>query len=191
MSDGKRLVITGGIGTGKSAVSGFLGSLGWSIIDADQVGHSVLGISEVVTLIEHEWPEVAVGGVVDRKRLGDLVFADPEKLARLEAITHPIIQSQVDSWLTATNGARAVEVSVPNAIKAAWGPVVVIDAPESVRIERAMARGLDRSAVLARLASQPQRQQWLQLADYIVANSGSIADLEEAVALLSKHILSL
>jgi dephospho-CoA kinase len=109
----------------------------------------------------------------------------------LEAITHPIIQSQIDSWLTANIGPRAVEVSVPNAIKAAWGPVVVIDAPEPVRIERAMARGLDRSAVMARLASQPQRQQWLQLADFIVSNSGSVADLEEAVARLSKHIHSL
>jgi dephospho-CoA kinase len=191
MSDGKSLVITGGIGTGKSAVSGFLGSLGWSIIDADQVGHSVLGISEVVILIEQEWPEVVVGGVVTRKRLGDLVFADPGKLAKLEAITHPFIRSQIDSWLTATIGPRAVEVSAPKAIKAAWGPVVVIDAPEPVRIERAMARGLDRSAVMARLASQPQRQQWLQLADFIVSNSGSVADLEEAVARLSKHIHSL
>jgi dephospho-CoA kinase len=109
----------------------------------------------------------------------------------LEAITHPFIRSQIDSWLTATIGPRAVEVSAPKAIKAAWGPVVVIDAPEPVRIERAMARGLDRSAVMARLASQPQRQQWLQLADFIVSNSGSVADLEEAVARLSKHIHSL
>ncbi len=191
MSDGKSLVITGGIGTGKSAVSDFLGSLGWSIIDADQVGHSVLGISEVVALLEQEWPEVVVGGVVSRKRLGDLVFADPGKLARLEAITHPIIQSQVDSWLSATVGPKAIEVSAPKAIKVAWGPVVVIDAPEAVRLDRAVSRGMDRSAVMARLASQPRPQQWLQLGDYIVSNSGSVADLKEAVGRLSKHILSL
>ena len=190
MSDGKSLVITGGIGTGKSAVSGFLGSLGWSIIDADQVGHSVLGISEVVALLAHEWPEAVAEGVVSRKLLGDVVFADPARLARLEAITHPIIQSQVDSWLTANIGPKAVEVSVPKAIKAAWGPVLVIDAPEPVRIERAMARGLDREAVMARLAAQPPRQRWLQLADYIISNSGSMADLEEAVVRLSKHINS-
>ena len=190
MSDGKSLVITGGIGTGKSVVSGFLGSLGWSIINADQVGHSVLGISEVVALVEHEWPEAVVGGVVSRKTLGDLVFADPGRLLRLEAITHPIIQSRVDSWLEATVGSKAIEVSVPKAIKAAWGPVVVIDAAEPVRIERAMARGLDREAVMARLGAQPPRQRWLQLADYIISNSGSVADLEEAVACLSKHIHS-
>jgi dephospho-CoA kinase len=189
MSDGKSLVITGGIGTGKSAVSGFLGTLGWSIIDADRIGHSVLGIPEVVTLIEHEWPAVVVGGSVDRRRLGDLVFADPNELARLEAITHPIIQSEIDSWIRATGGPRAIEVSAPRALKAEWGPVVVIDAPETIRIERATARGLDRSAVLERLKSQPRRQEWLKLADYVVSNSNSVTDLEKAVGRLSKYIL--
>lgn len=189
MSDGKSLVITGGIGTGKSAVSGFLGTLGWSIIDADRIGHSVLGIPEVVTLIQHEWPAVVVGGSVDRRRLGDLVFADPTKLARLEAITHPMIRSKIDSWMRATGGPRAIEVSAVRALKAEWGPMVVIDAPETVRIVRATTRGLDRSAVLMRVKSQPGRQEWLRIADYVISNSSSVADLEKAVGRLSKYIL--
>jgi len=189
MPDGKSLVITGGIGTGKSAVSGFLGNLGWSIVDADGIGHSVLTIPEVITRVALEWPEAVAGGLVDRGRLGDLVFVDPAELALLEAITHPRIQSQVDTWLEASVGPTAVEVSVPRAIRASWGPVVVIDVPEPIRIERTVARGMDRSAVMARLAAQPERQQWLQLADFVISNSSSLADLEEAVTRLSKHIL--
>jgi dephospho-CoA kinase len=189
MSDGKSLVITGGIGTGKSAVSGFLAALGWSVSDADQVGHSVLQIPGVVSEIESQWPAVVQGGLVDRKRLGDAVFASPAELARLEAVTHPRIQNRLDAWLESTKGPRAIELSVARLRREGWGPVVVVDAPESLRIERVSERGLDHSAVLARIAAQPGRQEWLQLADFVILNAGPIEELEEAVSLLSRHIL--
>jgi dephospho-CoA kinase len=189
MPDGKSLVITGGIGTGKSTVSGFLASLGWSISDADQVGHSVLLIPEVVSQIEMLWPAVIDGGLVDRKRLGDVVFARPGELARLEAITHPRIQIRLEDWLQSTTGPKAVELSVARLRKEEWGPVVVVDAPEGVRIERAAKRGLDRSAVIARIAAQPERQEWLQIADFVILNACPLEELEQAVIHLSRYVL--
>ena len=189
MPDGKSLVITGGIGTGKSAVSGFLASLGWSISDADQVGHSVLLIPEVVSQIEDLWPAVVHAELVDRKRLGEVVFASPGELARLEAITHPRIQIRLEDWLESTTGPKAVELSVARLRREWWGPVVVVDAPEGVRIERASKRGLDHSAVLARIAAQPGRQEWLRLADFVILNAGTPDELEQAVTRLSRHIL--
>jgi dephospho-CoA kinase len=189
MSDGKSLVITGGIGTGKSAVSGFLASLGWSVSDADKVGHSVLLVPEVVSEIESLWPAVVEGGFVDRKRLGEVVFAQPADLVRLEAITHPRIQTRLGHWLETTTGPRAVELSVARLRRDEWGPVVVVDAPQEVRVERARRRGLDHSAVLARIAAQPGRQEWLQIADFVISNTGPLEELEQAVTLLSRYLL--
>jgi dephospho-CoA kinase len=189
MPDGKSLVITGGIGTGKSAVSGFLAALGWSVSDADEVGHSVLLIPEVVLEIESLWPAVVEVGLVDRKRLGEVVFADPGELARLEAITHPRIRSRIEEWLETTTGAKAIELSVARLRQQEWGPVVVVDAPDGVRIERAKRRGLSHSAVLARIAAQPGRREWLHVADFVILNAGPLEELEQAVKMLSRHIL--
>jgi len=191
MPDGKRLVITGGIGTGKSAVSGFLGRLGWSVLDADQVGHAVLRIPTVVTEVARAWPDVVSDGVIDRKDLGELVFADAEGLSHLEAITHPAIGREVDDWLAESQVPKAVEVSVARVRKPDWGPLVVVDASEELRLERAIGRGLERSAVLARMAAQPDRQEWLQLADYVISNAGSLRELEDAVGALSDYVLGL
>lgn len=185
MPDGKRLVITGGIGTGKSAVSGFLGDLGWSVLDADRVGHAVLTFPDVVAEVARAWPTAVIDGVVDRKLLGEVVFADRGELSRLEAVTHPVIGREVDSWLAETRAPKAVEVSVLRVRKPAWGPLVVVDAPPDLRLARAIDRGLDGSAVAARMALQPDRQEWLQLADFVLPNCGSLRDLELAVGLLS------
>jgi dephospho-CoA kinase len=182
------LVITGGIGSGKSTVSGFLSQRGWAVLDADRVGHQVLEDPAVLAQIQHRWPQVIREGRVDRARLGEIVFSSPTELQALERITHPPIVSRIDEWCRSTPGRRAVELSVMRIAKPEWGPVVVVDAPEQVRLPRATARGLPPEAVRRRMAAQPPRAELLARASFVIDNSRSLDDLREATGRLASHL---
>jgi dephospho-CoA kinase len=176
-------LLSGGIGSGKSVVRKVFEEHGLSTIDADSVGHEVLqpGGSGVAA-VSAAWPEVVVDGEVDRKRLGAIVFADPAALAKLEGITHPGIFSLIETRLSSL--IRPVVVEIPLLVQpfpGMWRRIVV-DAPDDMRVERAVAKGLGREQVLLRMASQPSRRQWLAAADLVVPNNGSIEDLEVAAA---------
>lgn len=190
MSDGKRLVITGGIGSGKSAVSGFLAARGWAVLDADRVGHEVLTWPTVIEQVSFSWPEAIVDGRVDRKDLGRVVFANPSELARLEAIVHPEIARRLGEWVESAKGDKALEISVGRLIDASWGAVIVVDAPDSSRLHRSISRGLDAGDAAARLAAQPQRREWLHLAEHVISNTGSLGDLEQATGRLASWMES-
>lgn len=178
------LVITGGIGSGKSSVSGFLRDRGWEILDADRLGHVVLTEPEIVEIVAERWPSVVISGQVDRSALGAIVFAEPEELVSLEAITHPRIKDRIDHWLARGDGKKAVEISVLRLVAGVGSCVVVIDAADEVRLERIVRRGLDPILARRRQEVQPQRQGWLDVADYVISNAGGLGDLKEAVHLL-------
>ncbi len=176
-------LLSGGIGSGKSLVRMVFGDHGLSTINADSVGHEVLRPGGAgVAAVSEAWPEVVVDGEVDRKRLGAIVFADPAELAKLEGITHPHIFSLIEGRLSSL--APPVVVEIPLLVQpfpGSWRRVVV-DASDDVRLERAIARGLEREQVLRRMARQPSRQQWLAAADLVVPNNGSIEELELAAS---------
>lgn len=178
-----RWILTGGIGSGKSTVSRMLEVRGATVVDADRIGHEVLEPGgPAFARVASRWPGCVVDGRIDRRRLGAIVFDDQRELEVLEAITHPEIRRVLDERLADLDDhVIVVEVSVPNVRPAGeWGWIVV-DAPDEVRRARAVARGLSDEQVRARMAAQPNREEWLALADLVIDNGGSLVDLAEAV----------
>jgi dephospho-CoA kinase len=178
-----RVVLCGGIGSGKSTAGDFLAARGAEVIDADEVGHMVLEpTGSAFAAVADRWPEVATDGVIDRSALGRIVFGDRDELARLEAITHPAIRTEVARRVLAS-AASLVVVEVPllsDFLGDGWLRAVV-DVPDEIRTQRLLARGMTPAEVEERMAAQPRREQWLAAADYVIDNSGTTEDLERAV----------
>jgi dephospho-CoA kinase len=188
MPEGIRLVITGGIGSGKSSVSSFLAGRGWQVIDGDGIGHEALKDPEILAEVGRRWPEALAGGEVDRRALGRIVFGDPHQLSRLEGLVHPYISARLSEWVGLPGGPRAMEVSVPGIIDPKWGPIVVVDAPDQLRRERSALKDLGLEEVEARMRAQPDRREWLRMADYVISNTGSREDLAAATARLASAL---
>jgi len=178
-----RVIVSGGIGSGKSTVLGVLAGLGAVVIEADQIGRDVLEPDGAAfSQVAARWPQVIVGGRVDRSRLAAIVFSDPEQLRALEAISHPLIAAEIESRVAAA-GNRDVVLELPLS-SALAGPGwfrVVVDAPRQVRLDRAVGRGMDVADVVERMDAQPERDELLSGADTVIDNSGSVAELEARV----------
>jgi dephospho-CoA kinase len=181
----RRWLLTGGIGSGKSEVRRLLAEQGVRTIDADSVGHVVLQ-EDALEAVTARWPDVVSDGVVDRSRLALIVFARPEELAALEAITHPLIFGRIESELEGFDGAAVVEAPVID-FGPGWARIVV-DAPDETRVQRAVGRGMSREDVERRMASQPVRAEWLAAADLVVPNHRSLGELGETVTSLVAHL---
>jgi dephospho-CoA kinase len=176
---GPRILLTGGIGSGKSTVGRILEGRGLRVVDADRLGHAALApgggaFDEAAA----RWPQVVVDGVIDRGRLAAIVFADPEELAALEAMVHPVVVERIERISReVAEGALVVEMSVPKLIRRLGWTVVVVDAPDEVRRARLIARGMAPEDVERRMAVQPSREEWLAMADVVVDNSGGLDEL--------------
>lgn len=178
-----RVIIGGGIGSGKSTVLRVLEDLGAVVIEADRIGREILepggGAYPQVT---ETWPEVVIEGSIDRSRLAAVVFSDPEQLEKLEAISHPLIASAIAERVAELED-RDVVLELPLTDDLA-GPGwfrVVVDAPPRVCMERAIARGMDGVDVARRMDAQAGGGEWFSIADAVIDNRGSIADLQQQV----------
>jgi dephospho-CoA kinase len=183
-----RVGLTGGIGSGKSEVSRRLAAYGAVVIDADQIAREVVepgteGLAEVVAAFG---PEVLTpDGALDRARLGDIVFADPGLRGKLNAIVHPRVASRMAELERDAAGSIVVH-DVPliaeNGRAGAYDVVVVVDAPPKVQADRLIRRrGMSREQAMARMAAQASREQRLAIADIVLDNSGSLAELDRQV----------
>jgi dephospho-CoA kinase len=184
-----RVGLTGGIGAGKSEVSRRLAAQGAVIIDADLIAREVVapgtdGLAEIV--VAFGAGVLRPDGVLDRVRLGDIVFADPDKLARLNAIVHPRVGARMRE-LEENAGPGAVVVhDVPliteNGLAGGYDAVVVVDVPPRVQLDRLVRlRGMSRDQAEARMAAQASREDRLAIATIVVDNSGSLAELDRQV----------
>jgi dephospho-CoA kinase len=184
-----RVGLTGGIGSGKSEVSRRLAAQGAVVIDADLIAREVVepgteGLAEVVAAFG---PEVLTpDGALDRARLGDIVFADPELLGKLNAIVHPRVARRMAELERAAGAGAIVVHDVPliaeNSRAGAYDVVVVVDAPPKVQAERLVrGRGMTREQARARMAAQASREQRLAIADIVIDNSGSLTELDRQV----------
>lgn len=180
--------LTGGLGSGKSTVAARLRAQGVPVIDADALAREVVapgseGLSEVV---EAFGPEVlAPDGSLDRARLAETVFQDPEKRRLLNAILHPRIGAlgMQRAMEHKERGERVVcyeaALLVENGLADAFRPLVVVAVPEEVQVERAMARDRASEAqVRARLAAQLPLSEKVRVADHVIDNSGAREDTE-------------
>ena len=176
MSDRQvRVLLTGGIGAGKSSVGELLRARGALVIDADEIGHQVLEPGgEAFNRVAERWPSVVVNGVIDRRRLADIVFRNPAELERLESFSHAAIRSRIADHIEASQQhIVVVEVPLPTDFMGEGWVRVVVDADRYGRIERLRRRGVHEEDMTRRMNAQPSRRQWLASADMVVDNSGS------------------
>jgi dephospho-CoA kinase len=163
---------------------------GIPVIHADSIGHQVLEPEgEAFHPVAAWWPEVVVGGRIDRQKLAAIVFQDPRALAQLESMTHPPIVARIINLVAAEGDAEMVVVELPLLLPLlgdGWVRVVV-DAPVEVRMQRLRDRGMTETDIEARMAAQPSREEWRSAADHVIENNGTPEELEgEVEALLAK-----
>jgi dephospho-CoA kinase len=186
--------LTGGIGSGKSAVADLLVSRGAILIDADQVARDVVkpGGPAYQPLIDRFGTGiVAADGTIERPALAALAFADDAARADLNAITHPAIGLAMNEARDALEGTDNIVVLAIPLLKAIHretaklDKVVVVDCPTEIALERLLVqRGMDRADAEARIRAQISREERVKEADYVVDNSGDRAALEAEVARL-------
>ena len=184
-----RLGLTGGIGSGKSAVSARLATHGAIVIDYDLLAREAVepGTSALAAIAERFGADViAADGMLDRTALAAVVFGDDAARHDLEAITHPaIFDLAIAREATAADDAVVVHdhpLLVEVGMDAFCDLVVVVDVPEDVQLERLMTlRGMTESDARARLAAQTTREDRVAAADIVLDNTGSIEDLEARV----------
>jgi dephospho-CoA kinase len=181
--------LTGGIGSGKSEAAKLFAAHGAVVVDADRIAREVVapgtpGLAAVVAEFGEDY--LAPDGTLDRPRLGALVFADPARLAALNAIVHPLVGAR-SAELEAAAGPHAVVVhDVPllteNGLAPLYDTVVVVDAPEEVRLARLTGlRGMTGEEARARMAAQATREERLAVADVVLDNGGGLDALAERV----------
>ena len=192
--------LTGGIGSGKSAVADLLVERGAVLIDADQVARQVVepGGPAYQPLIDRFGPGiVAADGTIDRQALAAVAFADEESRLALNAITHPAIGIAMIEARDALADTDAIVVLAIPLLTAAHRDtvrlhkVVVVDCPTEVALERLLAqRGFDRADAEARIRSQISREERIEEADYVLDNSGDRDALAGEVAKLWDWLLA-
>ena len=187
----KVIGLTGGIGSGKSTVSQFLAELGAVLLDADKIGHEAFmpdtgAWRDVVAAFGREI--LAPGGEVDRQKLAEIVFRDPEALTRLNQIMHPRMYQMAEERIEECRrqGADVVVLEAALLIEANWTPLVdevwVTVAPESAVLERLnKQRGLEREQTLARIRSQLSAEERIKQADVVINNDGDLDDIQTRV----------
>jgi len=180
--------LTGNIATGKSAVGRMLAELGATVIDADRVAHEVMepGGPAFAGVVDAFGPEILTpGGTIDRRTLGDIVFRDPAALARLEAAVHPAVILEVGERIARAEAAvvvveaiKLIEAGMHRAYDALW----VVTAPREVQIERLVReRGLTHDEAALRVDAQPPQEEKAALADRVLVNDGTLAQLRARV----------
>ena len=175
-----RILLGGGIGSGKSIAGRRFEELGANVVEADRFGHSVLERDgEAFRAVSERWPSVIVHGYVDRRALARIVFEHPDQLVELEALTHPAIINRIGEIASGADD-LVVEIPLILIIPGDWTSVFV-DADEDLRVRRAIERGGGDTDVRKRMASQPPRAEWMAWADEVVDNNGSSSDLETQV----------
>ncbi|MER5641627.1 dephospho-CoA kinase [Kitasatospora sp. NPDC002227] len=184
-----RIGLTGGIGAGKSAVSARLAERGAVIVDSDLIAREVVAPgSEGLRAVVAEFGEQVLrpDGALDRPALGLVVFADPAKLAALNAIVHPLVRARSAELEGAAGPDDLVVHDVPLLVENNLGPlydlVIVVDTADDVRLDRLVRRrGMTEEEARSRMAAQASREQRLAAADLVIDNGGTPEELDALV----------
>jgi dephospho-CoA kinase len=188
-----KIGLTGGIGAGKSAVSVRFAHHGAVIVDADTIAREVVepgtpGLSAITA--EFGRDILAADGTLDRAALAKIVFADPERRAALERIVHPLVALRSGQIIAASPPQAVVVYDVPLLAELVvkgqrttdeYDHVVVVEAPVETRIPRLVARGLPDWDAEARIASQCTDEERRAIADHVIVNDGTLAELDAQV----------
>ena len=188
--------ITGGIGSGKSAVTDYLETKGITVVDADKVARVVVepGTSGLAAIAEHFGRNILLpNGMLDRAALRKIVFDEPDERKVLEGITHPLIREEIARQLSEA-GSPYVVLASPLLLESGQSSfadyVVVVDVPESVQLSRTMTRD-DNSEQLVKsiMAVQLDRETRLARSDTSISNEGTLEELHTRVDALHTDLL--
>lgn len=191
--------LTGGIGAGKSVAAQLFAELGAVIVDADEVAREVVmpgqpALAEIVQAFGQE--VLTTDGELNRQVLAQLVFADSEKLAELNRITHPRIIQHIDELVQKHRKQGAEVIIIDAALLIETGlwrnvdKVLVVAAEDETRIRRIIRRnGFSREEAQKRLQSQMPQDEKVRQADFVIYNEGSLRELEVQVRRVWEEIL--
>ena len=192
------VAVTGGVASGKSAVTDRLAAHGVPVVDADRVARELVEPGEpALAAIVSSFGDGVLGedGRLDRRLLREIVFSDAVKRRALEAILHPRVERRIRELARAVRGAPYVVLAIP--LLAEVGRydfidrVVVVDTPAETQVERLVRRdGMTHEQALAMLAAQATREARLAIADEVVANDGTLDELRRRVDVLHGELVA-
>ena len=188
-----RVGLTGGIGSGKSEVSRRLAALGAVVLDADAAARAVVepGTPGLKRIAETFGPGVLrPDGALDRAKLAEIVFADDAARKKLNAIVHPLVHEHMRAAEQAAVQAGGDDVIVVHAVPllaeggraGEFDLVIVVDLRPETQVERLAGRGMPEEQARARIAAQATREQRLAVADIVIDNSGTLAELDRQLS---------
>ena len=179
----KVVALTGGIGSGKSLVANYFNTLGAEVLDADQISRQVIergtpGFDEVVATFGDS---VLKDGEINRRALGEIIFADPEKRKALEAIIHPKVQQALANAQKVLRDNDILIYEIPLLVETdaakKFDYIITVEAPLEARVDRLKARGLRQSEIEMRIASQASSEQRISIANTVINNDGDEEEL--------------
>jgi len=181
--------LTGGIASGKSAVSAVLRELGAVVIDGDQLAREVVarGTPGLAAVVEEFGPGVLTAeGDLDRPAVATIVFADEQARKRLEAIVHPLVFQEIQRLEAEAPEGAVVVHDIPllaeSGRAATFDAVLVVDAPERLQLQRMVEhRGWTEDEARARMAAQASRDERRAIATHLIDNSGTLDELRRQV----------
>ena len=172
------VALTGGIGSGKSLAGEFFSELGAIVVDSDQLSRDVIergtpGFDQVVA----EFGDgVLTSGLIDRKKLGEIVFADPSKRSELEAIIHPLVRAAFDEVVSAAHSEDIVINQIPLLAetdgRSRFDYVITIKVDPAIRQARLKKRGLSENEIVRRMAAQADDIARRAISDFELINDG-------------------
>jgi len=189
------VALTGGIGSGKSTVGQIFAQLGAIVIDSDQLSRDVIergsiGFNEVVAKFGDE---ILKNGEIDRQILASLVFKDPIKRSELEQITHPLIRKAFAKVVSSASPDSIIINQIPLLVESnhdyKFDHIITISAPESIRTERLIKRGLTNEQIKQRLQAQATDQMRENIADSAIFNEKSEQELTDQVEKIWEQLL--
>lgn len=190
--------LTGGIGSGKTAVSDSFEALGIDVVDADLASRVVVqkGKPCLLKIAQHFGEDILTKEAeLDRAKLREIIFKSEEEKNWLESLLHPAIANQIQDELNASKSPYTILVSpllLETNQKDFCSKVLAVDVPVETQIERTLKRdGVSKEQVQAIINSQISRNDRLNLADEVIVNDGTLEDLEIAVKILHEKFLSL
>ena len=190
--------LTGGIGSGKTAVSDSFESLGIDVVDADLASRVVVqkGKPCLLKIAQHFGEDILTKEAeLDRAKLREIIFKSEEEKNWLESLLHPAIANQIQDELNASKSPYTILVSpllLETNQKDFCSKVLAVDVPVETQVERTLERdGVSKEQVQAIINPQISRNDRLNLADEVIVNDGTLEDLEIAVKILHEKFLSL
>jgi dephospho-CoA kinase len=179
----KVIGLTGGIGSGKSLVANYFFSLGAQVIDADQLARQAIergsiGFDEVISAFGDS---ILKDGDIDRRKLGEIIFSDPEKRKLLESIVHPIVQKGLAEAKENLSDGEILIYEIPLLVETKamdkFDAIITVEAPLDERIKRLTKRGLLHSEIEKRIANQASPDERKAVANFVIENNGSEDEL--------------